>query len=192
MQITPSERNALLWLSVIVLLGIGSKVARQWRYSGADSEASRASLKLHLAVVDSARRAEADVARGRRRGAERTRAAPGGRQRRSQRRSDDDETAFAEPRAYNGSAFLGSVTKPNDQSTLPLVDVDVADVTTLERLPRIGPALAARIVVDRADHGPFGSIEGLQRVRGVGPKLAELLRARVTFSGAPRPFRVQR
>ena len=62
----------------------------------------------------------------------------------------------------------------------------------LERLPRIGPALAARIVADRRINGEFGSLEALQRVRGIGPKLAELLRAHVTFSGAPRHPRVYR
>ena len=72
------------------------------------------------------------------------------------------------------------------------MDVDLVDATELERLPRIGPALAARIVADRAAKGPYGSIEELQRVRGIGPKLAQLLRAHVTFSGKPRPSSVPR
>jgi DNA uptake protein ComE-like DNA-binding protein len=192
MQITPSERNALLWLSVIILLGIGSKAARQWRFSGADTPASRESLKLHLAVVDSARRADGASARQGRSSAGSARGASAGSRRRSRGRTVAEGEADPAFLAYNGSAVMGTITKQMEQPTLPLVDVDVADITTLERLPRIGPALAARIVVDRADHGPFGSIEGLQRVRGVGPKLAELLRTRVTFSGAPRLLRVQR
>lgn len=72
------------------------------------------------------------------------------------------------------------------------MDLDRADVVALERLPRIGPALAARIVADRSANGSFGSLEALQRVRGIGPKLAEGLRAHVTFSGTPRPLTVQR
>jgi competence protein ComEA len=67
------------------------------------------------------------------------------------------------------------------------VDVDAADAGALERLPGIGPALAARIVADRAAHGAFGSLEGLERVRGVGHKLAARLAPRVTFSGVSRP-----
>ncbi|MDZ7631298.1 MAG: helix-hairpin-helix domain-containing protein [Gemmatimonadaceae bacterium] len=76
--------------------------------------------------------------------------------------------------------------------TLEQVDVDRADVVALERLPRIGPALAARIVADREARGAYGSVEALQRVRGIGPKLAGALRGHVTFSGIPRPSTVQR
>src|SRR3989449_6140468 len=38
------------------------------------------------------------------------------------------------------------------------VDLDHADVTEITRLPRVGPALARRIVDWRAAHGPFGSL----------------------------------
>ncbi|MGD8726265.1 MAG: ComEA family DNA-binding protein [Gemmatimonadales bacterium] len=66
------------------------------------------------------------------------------------------------------------------------IDVDRAPVEELTRLPRIGPALAARIVSDRKANGPFGSVDGLTRVSGVGPVLAETLSRHVTFSGRPR------
>jgi competence protein ComEA len=68
----------------------------------------------------------------------------------------------------------------------PPVDVDVADSALLETLPGIGAALARRIVDERAARGAYGSVEGLQRVRGIGPRLAQRLRAHVTFSGVPR------
>ena len=48
------------------------------------------------------------------------------------------------------------------------VDVDRADALEIERLPRVGPGLARRIVDDRAAKGPFGSLQGLGRVPGVG------------------------
>ena len=67
------------------------------------------------------------------------------------------------------------------------VDVDRAGVEELDRLPRIGPALAARIVEEREKNGPFGSLDGLQRVRGIGPRMAAQLASAVTFSGTPRP-----
>lgn len=66
------------------------------------------------------------------------------------------------------------------------VDVDVAGTDELDRLPGIGPALAARIVADREAKGPFGSLEQLQRVKGVGPALAAKLQPYVTFSLSPR------
>ena len=76
--------------------------------------------------------------------------------------------------------------------TLGPVDLDRADSALLERLPRIGPALAARIVADRQTNGAFGSLRGFERVRGIGPKLAQALAPLVTFSGIPRPSPVQR
>jgi len=63
------------------------------------------------------------------------------------------------------------------------IDLDRADVTEITRLPRVGPALAQRIVAWRAQHGAFGSLERLDSVSGVGPKLLDALRSWVTFSG---------
>jgi competence ComEA-like helix-hairpin-helix protein len=67
------------------------------------------------------------------------------------------------------------------------VDVDRADVTEITRLPRVGPALAQRIVAWRSAHGPFGGLERLDSVPGIGPRLVEALRPFVTFSGAIPP-----
>jgi competence protein ComEA len=70
------------------------------------------------------------------------------------------------------------------------VDLDVASAASIESLPRIGPALANRIVEDRAARGPFGSLAGLDRVRGVGPALQKEIAPYVTFSTAGRPSTV--
>ena len=51
------------------------------------------------------------------------------------------------------------------------IDVNTADAATLESLPSIGPAIAARMIAYREAHGPFGSIEELLRVRGVTREL---------------------
>src|SRR5882672_1661868 len=67
------------------------------------------------------------------------------------------------------------------------IDLDRADVTEITRLPRVGPALAQRIVAWRTAHGPFGSVERLDSVPGIGPRLVEVLRPFVTFSGAIPP-----
>ncbi|MGH7672350.1 MAG: ComEA family DNA-binding protein [Gemmatimonadales bacterium] len=63
------------------------------------------------------------------------------------------------------------------------IDLDRADVTEITRLPRIGPALAQRIVAWRAERGPFGSLERLDSVPGIGPRLLDAVRAYVVFSG---------
>jgi len=69
------------------------------------------------------------------------------------------------------------------------VDVDRATAAELARLPRIGPALAARIVADREARGPFGSLDGLRRVPGVGATTAGALAPHVHFSGRARAAR---
>lgn len=56
-----------------------------------------------------------------------------------------------------------------------LLDLNRAGETELRALPGIGPALAARIVQWRSEHGPFETVEALEQVPGVGPAL----RARV-------------
>ncbi len=60
----------------------------------------------------------------------------------------------------------------------PPVDLNSASVAELERLPGIGPVLAARIVVERADGGPFTDLADLERVEGVGDALRGLAEAR--------------
>jgi hypothetical protein len=67
-----------------------------------------------------------------------------------------------------------------------LVDMDVADATQIERLPRIGPALAKRIVANRDSLGPFGSLPALGRVKGMGSATLKQLGPLVTFSGQVR------
>ena len=65
------------------------------------------------------------------------------------------------------------------------VDLDRASQREIEVLPWVGPALARRIVASRDSFGSFGSLEGLGRVKGVGPATRKRLAALVTFSGAP-------
>jgi competence protein ComEA len=66
------------------------------------------------------------------------------------------------------------------------VDVDRAGPTEIERLPRIGPGLARRIVADREANGPFGSLAGLARVPGLGTRTVALLEPAARFSGVAR------
>lgn len=65
------------------------------------------------------------------------------------------------------------------------VDLDRASAVDLSRLPRIGPALAERIVADRNARGPFGSLAALERVSGIGPSAIEAVRPHATFSARP-------
>ena len=76
--------------------------------------------------------------------------------------------------------------KPPPKPSGP-VDLDVASAKEIEALRHVGPTLAGRIVADRDSFGPFGSMEGLRRVKGIGPSMVEKLDSSVTFSLVPRP-----
>jgi hypothetical protein len=67
------------------------------------------------------------------------------------------------------------------------LDLDVAGEKEIEALRHIGPTLAKRIIADRDSFGPFGSMEGLRRVKGIGPSMVAKLDSSVTFSLVPRP-----
>lgn len=69
------------------------------------------------------------------------------------------------------------------------IDVDRAPVGELMRLPRIGPALAARIVQDREVNGAFGGLDALDGVSGIGPAVLKAIGRHVVFSGLPRRSR---
>lgn len=164
---TPAERRALLYLALVA--GTGT-VVRLWEARAeVPSSGSPHALARQLAAVDSvlARRASSAP----RRAPSTVRSVPG--------RGRPAVSASASTERASVGASVGAVVGP--------IDVDRVDAAALEALPGIGPALAARIVDDRARRGPFGSSDGLERVRGIGPALARRLAGRVTFSGTPRP-----
>ena len=66
------------------------------------------------------------------------------------------------------------------------IDIDRATARELERLPGVGPQLARRMVADREAKGPFGSLEALDQVSGVGPAVLAGIRPHARFTGPPR------
>jgi len=56
------------------------------------------------------------------------------------------------------------------------VNINSASEAELQNLPRIGPAMAARIVLHRQQHGPFQSKDDLMKVKGIGKKTFEKLK----------------
>ena len=164
---TPAERQALLFLAAIAVVGGGARtfssnalardLSQAERGAPRDTALGARALDAQITAVDSARRSRAPK---RRRGS----------------------TSSA---SLGRSAPVGS---PAQAAPPVPTDVNAATAAELERLPRVGPALAARIVAWRGTHGPFATIESLQRVPGIGPATARRLAPLVTFSGRRSPF----
>jgi competence ComEA-like helix-hairpin-helix protein len=141
---TPAERKALLFFSVVLVLGASTRAYRTLHSRSPVDAASRSALERQIKAADSARKAGL----------------------RKPKREKKQKTA----------------PKP-----LGPLDLDVATEKEIEGLRHVGPTLAKRIVADRDSFGPFGSMEGLTRVKGIGLSMVEKLDSAVTFSLVPRP-----
>lgn len=63
------------------------------------------------------------------------------------------------------------------------VNVNTASLEQLELLPRVGPALAGRIVAYRKGNDGFKKPEELMLVKGIGERTFEVLEPYVSISG---------
>ena len=141
---TPAERKALIFFSMVLVLGASGRAIRTLHSPSPADATARSALESQIRAADSARK--------------------------SGLRKSKREKKKREPPKPIGP-----------------VDLDTAGVEQIVALRHVGPALAKRIVADRDSFGPFGSLEGLQRVKGIGPSMVEKLDSAVTFSGVPRP-----
>jgi len=65
-------------------------------------------------------------------------------------------------------------------ATEPLVNINQAGAEELaEKLSGIGPAKAKAILMYRDLHGPFKSVDELIKVKGIGPRTLEKIRAQL-------------
>jgi competence protein ComEA len=62
----------------------------------------------------------------------------------------------------------------------PKVNLNTATEAELETLPRIGPAMASRIVQWRKDNGRFSTVDDLMNITGIGDKTFDALKDLVT------------
>ena len=141
---TPAERKALLFFSIVLVLGASGRAIRALHGSSPADAQARSALQSQIKAADSARK--------------------------SGLRKSKRDKAKKRPPPPKGP-----------------VDLDIAPVEDIVALRHVGPALAKRIVADRDSFGPFGSLEGLRRVKGIGPSMVEKLDSAVTFSLVPRP-----
>jgi comEA protein len=56
------------------------------------------------------------------------------------------------------------------------IDINTATIKELEKLPRIGPAMANRIIEHRKTKGFFKSLNELKNVKGIGKKTFNLIK----------------
>ena len=90
--------------------------------------------------------------------------------------------------AQNGASQGGTQPQPartltasgNAQKGSTPVNINTATAEELQSLPRIGPAMAQRIIAWREAHGGFRSVDELDAVPGIGPSMLENLRPLVT------------
>jgi competence protein ComEA len=77
------------------------------------------------------------------------------------------------------TALAARANSPQKARTHPVarvVDINQASAEDLEKLPGIGPKLAQQIIAYRTKHGPFHRIEDLLIIKGIGSKKWQALR----------------
>jgi len=79
-----------------------------------------------------------------------------------------------------GADRRGLFLSPSAGSESP-VNINSAGLKELEGLPLIGPKTAQEIIRYREQHGDFGSIEDLMKVKGIGEKKSTLLKEHIFF-----------
>jgi competence protein ComEA len=89
-------------------------------------------------------------------------------------------TAGGIPEAAAGGVAADAAGGAVPGTDAPPVDLNTATLEQLDTLDGVGPAIAAKILAWREEHGGFRSVEDLAEIPGIGPKRLQALRARVT------------
>lgn len=202
---TPSEQKALAFLAFVILLGGAVRIVRAGAPRPPSAGEQQALARQAIAVESAgARQREqkgrkgAKVTRYRRKAGADTVAGvvgvPPSDVRPGSPLHDDSEregwvNGFPPPSPRIDSDNRRDTPSPGSgahgvtDGRVTQLDVDVATAAELEALPGVGPTMARRLVANRDSLGPFGSLEGLRRVKGMGPAGIRRLAGRVTFSG---------
>jgi len=72
------------------------------------------------------------------------------------------------------------LTKSRAKKILGKININTASLDELTQLPRIGPAIAKRIIVYRTENGSFATPEEITEVKGIGPKTYQKLQSLIT------------
>jgi competence protein ComEA len=84
------------------------------------------------------------------------------------------------------AAFVATVVAGTAHSSQPsqVVNINTASSEELQLLPRVGPALAGRIIEFREANGPFQTVDEILAVKGIGESSFEKLKPYIVTSGA--------
>ena len=205
---TPSEQKALAFVAIIILLGGAVRVVRAGAAVSPTAPEQQGLAAQAAAADNAARSGRQSKGRSKRRSSRTsgdtlphvvggvasvppTFARPG---------RPFDHTPYGSepprasaltpsPRIDSDARGLRAAAPPppaaGKKSPAGIVDMDRATEGEIEQLPRIGPATARRIIANRDSLGPFGSLAGLKRVKGMGPASLARLAPLISFGGRP-------
>ena len=77
----------------------------------------------------------------------------------------------------NGNTSRQNVTAPQNEK----ININTADAAELDKLPGVGPSLAARIVEWRKNKGPFSDGADLKKVPGIGEAKFQQLKDKIVW-----------
>ncbi len=82
---------------------------------------------------------------------------------------------------FASAAFADAA--PADSKPSGVVNINTADASQLQLLPRVGEKSAARIIEYRTQNGPFKKTSELMQVKGIGAKTFENMQSYLTVEG---------
>ena len=78
---------------------------------------------------------------------------------------------------------VDSQVNPRNEPDIRLVNINTASADELDSLPGIGPSLANAIIEHRQEHSDFKSTREIIDVPGIGEKLYNNIRDKITVGG---------
>ena len=91
------------------------------------------------------------------------------------------QKAGQDPNYYLSRPSTAAVSATQNAATGPKVNINRASVTELQQLSGVGQKKAEAIIQYREQNGSFKTVNDLQNVKGIGPKLLEKNRARLAL-----------
>ena len=76
--------------------------------------------------------------------------------------------------------LLPSQSQAGQKTSEKKININTASLTELQELPRIGERVAQRIIDFRKENGNFKKIEEIMKVQGIGEKVFNQIKDRIT------------